>query len=97
MACLSENTVAAFVEGLLTTDAAARLEAHAASCPACRRLLSEIAKGRSPGPQTSLCKLLASNLRQDVDLLAVGLDAHRNLLRVVLQERQHRPGWGPMP
>ena len=37
------------------------------------KILSEIAKGRPPGPQTSLCKLLASNLRQDVDLLAVDL------------------------
>ncbi|BEV00985.1 acyl-CoA dehydrogenase family protein [Novosphingobium olei] len=35
------------------------------------KILSEVAKGRPPGPQTSLCKLLASNLRQDVDLLAV--------------------------
>ena len=37
------------------------------------RILSNIAKGRPPGPQTSLAKLLASNLRQDVDLLAVDL------------------------
>ncbi len=37
------------------------------------KILSEVAKGRAPGPQTSLCKLLASNLRQDVDLLAVDL------------------------
>ena len=35
------------------------------------KILSEVAKGRPPGPQTSLTKLLASNLRQDVDLLAV--------------------------
>ncbi|MDF8332658.1 acyl-CoA dehydrogenase family protein [Novosphingobium cyanobacteriorum] len=35
------------------------------------KILSEIAKGRPPGPQTSLCKLLASNLRQEVDLLAL--------------------------
>lgn len=35
------------------------------------KILSEVAKGRPPGPQTSLCKLLASNLRQEVDLLAV--------------------------
>ncbi|MCC6559586.1 MAG: serine/threonine protein kinase [Polyangiaceae bacterium] len=45
--CLSENTVTAFVEGLLEPEAAGRLEAHAASCPACRRLLSELAKGMS--------------------------------------------------
>ncbi|WP_144098285.1 acyl-CoA dehydrogenase family protein [Croceicoccus sediminis] len=37
------------------------------------KILSRIAKGQKPGPQTSLTKLLASNLRQDVDLLAVDL------------------------
>ena len=37
------------------------------------RIISEIARGRPPGPQTSLTKLLASNLRQDIDLLAVDL------------------------
>ncbi|MDR7101921.1 acyl-CoA dehydrogenase family protein [Croceicoccus sp. BE223] len=37
------------------------------------KILSRIAKGQKPGPQTSLCKLLASNLRQEVDLLAVDL------------------------
>jgi alkylation response protein AidB-like acyl-CoA dehydrogenase len=37
------------------------------------KIISEIAKGRRPGPQTSLTKLLASNLRQKIDLLAVDL------------------------
>ena len=37
------------------------------------RILSENAKGRPPGPQTSLTKLLASTLRQDIDLLALDL------------------------
>lgn len=37
------------------------------------KIVSEIAKGRPPGPQTSLTKLLASNLRQEIDLLAVDL------------------------
>ncbi|RVQ66573.1 acyl-CoA dehydrogenase [Croceicoccus ponticola] len=37
------------------------------------KILSRIAKGQKPGPQTSLTKLLASNLRQEVDLLAVDL------------------------
>ena len=32
------------------------------------RILSDIAKGRAPGPQTSLVKLLSSNLRQAIDL-----------------------------
>ena len=35
------------------------------------KILSEVATGRPPGPQTSLTKLLASNLRQEIDLLAV--------------------------
>jgi alkylation response protein AidB-like acyl-CoA dehydrogenase len=35
------------------------------------RIVSNIAKGRPPGPQTSLTKFIASSLRQDVDLLAV--------------------------
>ncbi|GGN58547.1 acyl-CoA dehydrogenase [Novosphingobium indicum] len=35
------------------------------------KIVSEIAKGSQPGPQTSLTKLLASNLRQEIDLLAV--------------------------
>lgn len=37
------------------------------------KIVSEIAKGRAPGPQTSLTKLLASNLRQEIDLMAVDL------------------------
>ncbi|KWV91319.1 acyl-CoA dehydrogenase family protein [Erythrobacter sp. YT30] len=37
------------------------------------RILAELAKGRSPGPQTSLVKLLASNIGQDVDTLKLEL------------------------
>jgi alkylation response protein AidB-like acyl-CoA dehydrogenase len=37
------------------------------------KIISEIGKGKEPGPQTSLTKLLASNLHQDIDLLAVDL------------------------
>jgi alkylation response protein AidB-like acyl-CoA dehydrogenase len=37
------------------------------------KIISELARGRKPGPQTSLTKLLASNLRQEIDLLAVDL------------------------
>ncbi|MCJ2178728.1 acyl-CoA dehydrogenase family protein [Novosphingobium album (ex Hu et al. 2023)] len=35
------------------------------------KIIADIAKGSKPGPQTSLTKLLASNLRQEIDLLAV--------------------------
>ena len=35
------------------------------------RILAEIARGRPPGPQTSLVKLVASNLHQSIDALAM--------------------------
>ena len=35
------------------------------------RILAELAQGRPPGPQTSLVKLMASNLHQKVDQLAM--------------------------
>jgi alkylation response protein AidB-like acyl-CoA dehydrogenase len=35
------------------------------------RVLAELAKGQRPGPQTSLVKLIASTLRQQVDTLAM--------------------------
>ena len=54
------------------------------------RIISEVAKGRPPGPQTSLCKLLASNLRQDIDLLAVDLYGAAGL-----QLEPGRPLYGP--
>ena len=37
------------------------------------KILSRVARGEKPGPLTSLTKLIASNLRQDIDLLAVDL------------------------
>lgn len=37
------------------------------------RILAELAKGRRPGPQTSLVKLIASHLHQKIDGLAVDL------------------------
>lgn len=53
------------------------------------KIMSEIAKGRPPGPQTSLTKLLASNLRQTIDLLAVDLYGVAGL-----QLEQMRPLYG---
>jgi alkylation response protein AidB-like acyl-CoA dehydrogenase len=35
------------------------------------RILAQLAEGQKPGPQTSLIKLVASNLRQEVDALAM--------------------------
>jgi alkylation response protein AidB-like acyl-CoA dehydrogenase len=54
------------------------------------KILSEIAHGQAPGPQTSLVKLLASNLRQEVDLLAMDL-----LGPAGLELDTRRPLYGP--
>lgn len=43
------------------------------------RVLAEIAKGLPPGPQTSLAKMVASTLRQQVDGLAVRLYGYAGL------------------
>ena len=37
------------------------------------RILAELAKGRAPGPQTSLVKLLGSNIGQEIDTLRLEL------------------------
>ncbi|QUL37397.1 acyl-CoA dehydrogenase family protein [Erythrobacter sp. JK5] len=52
--------------------ARARLEAEALEFTELR-ILAELAKGRAPGPQTSLVKLLASNIGQQVDTLRLDL------------------------
>lgn len=43
------------------------------------RVLAEMAKGLPPGPQTSLSKMVASTLRQQVDGLAVQLYGHNGI------------------
>ena len=43
------------------------------------RILADMAKGQPPGPQTSLCKMVASTLRQRVDGLAVRLYGYAGL------------------
>jgi alkylation response protein AidB-like acyl-CoA dehydrogenase len=52
-----------------------RLEAEALEVTELR-ILAELAKGRSPGPQTSLVKLLGSNIGQQVDTLRLELLGH---------------------
>ena len=52
--------------------ARARLEAEALEVTELR-ILADLAKGRAPGPQTSLAKLLGSNLGQRVDTLRLEL------------------------
>src|SRR4051812_47098152 len=44
MACLDENTVLHFLQGVLSAEAAARVEEHVDVCPACRRLAAELIK-----------------------------------------------------
>ena len=67
------------VNGALTHDprfrdrlSRARLEAEALEVTELR-ILADLAKGRAPGPQTSLAKLLGSNLGQQVDTLRLEL------------------------
>ena len=55
-----------------------RLEAQAFEVTELR-ILAELAKGRPAGPQTSLVKLTSSNLRQQIDELAVDLFGYDGL------------------
>jgi alkylation response protein AidB-like acyl-CoA dehydrogenase len=55
-----------------------RLEAQAFETTELR-ILAELVKGRRPGPQTSLIKLISANLRQSVDQLSVDLFAYDGL------------------
>ncbi|WP_299195531.1 acyl-CoA dehydrogenase family protein [uncultured Erythrobacter sp.] len=52
--------------------ARARLEAEALEFTELR-ILAELAKGRAPGPQTSLVKMLGSNIGQEIDTLRLEL------------------------
>ncbi|WP_448586235.1 acyl-CoA dehydrogenase family protein [Thermaurantiacus sp.] len=55
-------------------DRLARLELEALALETTElRILAELARGRRPGPQTSLTKLLAANLRQRIDEAAIDL------------------------
>lgn len=53
------------------------------------RILAEVAQGRPPGPQTSLVKMLASTLRQEVDALAMRTYGYAGL-----QLSTYRPLYG---
>ncbi len=55
-----------------------RLEAQALEVTELR-ILAELSKGRPPGPQTSLTKLLGANLHQAVDRLAMDLFGYDGL------------------
>ena len=66
----------------------ARLEAEALEVTELR-ILADLAKGRAPGPQTSLAKLLGSNLGQRVDSLRLELYGYD-----ALQLPSERPLYG---
>ena len=77
--------VASGVNGAMAHDhdfalrlARLRLEAQALEVTELR-ILADIANGRAPGPQTSLTKLIASNLTQQVDALAMDLSGYDGL------------------
>ena len=55
-----------------------RLEAEALEMTELR-ILGELAQGRKPGPQTSLVKLVSSNLRQLIDELAIEIFGYDGL------------------
>lgn len=54
------------------------------------RIVDELMQGRAPGPQTSLVKLIASHIRQDVDELAMDMAGYAGL-----QLPLERPLYGP--
>jgi alkylation response protein AidB-like acyl-CoA dehydrogenase len=64
--------------GISQRIARLRLEAQAFETTELR-ILAELVKGRRPGPQTSLIKLISANLRQGVDQLAVDVFAYDGL------------------
>jgi eukaryotic-like serine/threonine-protein kinase len=62
MSCLDENTVAAFVEGLLSKEALAAVDAHVDGCDACRRLLANMAPFLGPAPTSPRAPALPSQM-----------------------------------
>ena len=82
---LQAGGVASGINGAMDHDrdfmlrlARLRLEAQALEVTELR-ILAEIAEGRPPGPQTSLTKLIASNLTQAIDALAMDLHGYDGL------------------
>lgn len=70
--CMADDR--AFMTRLAQTE----LEAQALEMTELR-VLADMAKGLPPGPQTSLSKMVASTLRQQIDALAVRLYGHAGL------------------
>src|SRR5882762_1463552 len=51
MACIVETTLALFLDRRLDDERGAGIETHIDSCPTCRQLLGELARGRSESAQ----------------------------------------------
>lgn len=61
-------------------SALARIELEAQALEVTElRILSDVAQGRKPGPQTSLVKMMASTLRQEMDALSMRLHGYAGL------------------
>lgn len=71
---------APLIEDVAFAGALARAEFEAQALETTElRILADIAQGRPAGPQTSLVKLVASNLRQDISRLAMRLHGYAGL------------------
>ena len=80
----------ALIEELAFAARLARLELEAQALEITElRILSQIAAGEPPGPQSSLTKLIASTLRQEIDALTMRLFGYAGL-----QLPQFRPLYG---
>lgn len=87
----SNGRGAKLLDDPLFADALARVEFEAMALEMTElRILAEIAQGRKPGPQTSLVKLAASDIRQAVDGLAMRAFGYAGL-----QLARKRPLYGP--
>ena len=90
-AAQSDGKGGALLDDPLFADAVARVEFEAMALEMTElRILAEIAQGRKPGPQTSLVKLAASDIRQAVDGLAMRVFGYAGL-----QLARGRPLYGP--
>lgn len=84
------------LDGSLMDDTAllrdiARIEIQALALETTElRILGELANGKKPGPQTSLTKLVASDLHQQIDALAMRIYGYAGL-----QLTQYRPLYCP--
>jgi alkylation response protein AidB-like acyl-CoA dehydrogenase len=90
-ACIDSGDGGVMVDDVLFMAGLARAEFAAQALETTElRILSEIARGQPPGPQTSLVKLVASNLKQQIGALMMQLYGYAGL-----QLTRERPLYGP--